>query len=128
MASSWAKEYIGNDWIAGENDCWSFARKIWRKHFNLDIAPVDVDPNNRLSCVRALSAGSKQWIQVQCPQEGDAVLMSTSKHPSHVGIWYEKGVLHSMKGTGVIYSSLGTLRVIGLKVCGYYRHESFFSN
>jgi len=119
----WAEKYIGEPWIAGENDCWSFARKVWREQFGIDVPMVDVDACSRIACSRAFQNHDERgsWIPVTAPQEGDAALIGKSTRPSHVGIFVENGVLHSVQGVGVVFSSLMALSLTGFHVLGWYR-------
>lgn len=124
--SHWALQYIGEPWVAGEHDCWAFVRRIWRDHFGLDVPAVDVDACNRLACVRAFSGHAERasWHNVATPQEGDAVLLSQSKHPSHVGVWIDAdggGVLHCIEGTGVVFQTVSSLRAAGWHTLEFYR-------
>lgn len=124
--SHWAATYIGQPWVAGANDCWSFARRVWRERFGIVVPAVDVDANNRLLCARAFADHGHEerqnWRQVDVPQDGDAVLMAAGRRPSHVGVWVNGGILHCIMGAGVIWSSLSALANIGMKTTGYYRH------
>ena len=119
----WTEKYIGQEWIAGENDCWAFARKVWRQQFGFEVPVVDVDACNRMACSRAFAGHDEKgsWQLVEKPQDGDAALIGKSKRPSHVGISVEGGVLHSVQGAGVIYSDIIGLSHMGLRVLGWYR-------
>lgn len=122
----WATQYIGQPWIAGEHDCWAFARRVWREQFGIDVPTVDVDACNRLACVRAFSGHEElsNWHNVDTPQEGDAVLLSQSKHPSHVGVWVNAdggGVLHCVQGIGVVFQRSASLAMFGWSHTEFYR-------
>ena len=122
----WALRYIGDPWVAQEHDCWAFARRVWREQFAMDVPAVDVDACNMLACVRAFSSHPEKanWYHVATPQEGDAVLLSQSKHPSHVGVWIDAdggGVLHCIEGGGVVFQTGSSLRVSGWHTLEFYR-------
>ena len=119
----WAEKYIGEPWVAGENDCWAFARKVWREQFGLDVPAVDVDACNRLACSRAFAAHDERgsWQQVEQPQEGDAALIGQSERPSHVGIFVDGGILHCVQGAGVVFSAIPALNNSGWRVLAWYR-------
>ena len=126
---SWAAQYIGIPWVAGESDCWHFARRVWREQFGLDVPTIDVDATSRLLSARAFGghAETARWQSVDSPVEGDAVLMGKSRRPSHVGIWVEAdggAILHSVEGIGVICTPVSALVGMGLRVLGYYRRAA----
>lgn len=123
---SWAAHYIGEPWVAGESDCWAFARRVWRERFGLEVPAVDVDALNRLASVRAFSAHPEcaAWQQTAAPHDGCAVLMGKSSRPSHVGVWVDGGILHSVEGAGVIFTRETDLRLMGFRVLGFYRRAA----
>lgn len=51
----------------------------------------------------------------------DAVLMSQSHRPTHVGVWVDGAVLHCVRGSGVVYTSLLALKNFPYNICGFYR-------
>lgn len=126
-ADHWAAGYIGRPWVAGESDCWSFARTVWRERFGLDVPAAHVDPRDpRLSrCAFGVDPAETGWRQITRPCEGDAVLMARGRRPCHVGIWVAsldvEGVLHSVEGSGVIFTPLAALALLGYRVHGFYR-------
>lgn len=123
---TWAARYIGLPWVAGESDCWCFARRVWWEVFGWVVPAVDVDAMDRLASARAMTAPRMYvgWIRVDVPGEGDAVLMGKNRRAAHVGIWTEAdggGVVHSVQGVGVVFTPPQTLSGMGLNVLGYYR-------
>lgn len=124
---TWANKYIGDPWIAGEHDCWAFARRVWLERYGWHVPPVDVDALNNLAAVRAFNAHPERvnWQRIADPVEGAAVLMGKSDRPSHVGIWLDAspspGILHCMRGAGVVFSTPQALAASGYRVLGYYR-------
>jgi cell wall-associated NlpC family hydrolase len=123
--SHWAAGYVGTPWVAGESDCWSLARRIWRERFGWDVPPLAVDAASALDTRRAGAAASSfiGWIEVADPREGDAVLMAMGRHPCHVGIYVDGGrVLHAVEGAGAVCTPLGRLRDMGYRAVGYWRH------
>jgi cell wall-associated NlpC family hydrolase len=124
--NAWAIQYIGEPWIAGENDCWAFARRVWREQFNITVPAVDVDAFNRLACSRAFHNHEERqhWYPVHAPRDGDAVLMGKNARPCHVGVWCEADrglIVHCMEDWGVVAHTPTTLRGTGFRVLGYYR-------
>lgn len=128
MNAHWCERYLGEPWIAGEHDCWAFARRVWREQFHLDVPPVDVDASARLACSRAFAghAEREHWQPVLKPNEGDAALIGKSARPSHVGLYVDANggaILHCVQGFGVVCQSPKALQTAGWRVLGYYRRE-----
>jgi len=119
----WIREYIGLPWVHGEHDCWAFFRRVQRERFMREVPAIDVDAFNTMACVRAFTQHNERinWQQVDTPADGDAVLMSQSKHPTHVGVWVGDGILHCVRNTGVVFSNLRALKSFPYNVVGYYR-------
>ena len=40
----WAAAEIGQPWVPGISDCWSFARRCWRERWGWDVPPIMIDP------------------------------------------------------------------------------------
>jgi cell wall-associated NlpC family hydrolase len=117
----WAMAYLGTPWVAGETDCWNFARRVWRERFGRDVPPVGVDVASPLDTRRALrDLMHAEWLPTDAPQEGDAVVMARGTAPCHVGVYLAGGsILHSIEGAGVICTPPGRLQ--GYQVAGFYR-------
>ena len=123
---TWAVQYIGDPWIHGEHDCWGFFRRVQKEQFNIDLPIMDIDANNMLAVARSMkTSGEKSnWEEINTPVEGDAVLMAHAKYPSHIGVWVDAdrgGVLHCVRGQGVVFSSRQNLDLTGWKHLTFYR-------
>lgn len=120
---SWVREYLGQPWVHGEHDCWAFFRKVQKEKFNRDVPAIDVDAFNTMACVKAfLNHGERQnWFEVKTPQNGDAILMSQSKVPTHVGVWVDGAILHCVRNTGVVYTNEKALKSFPYNITGIYR-------
>jgi len=106
--SHWAAEYIGKPWVSGDHDCWAFFREIQKKHFGIDVPLIDIDSADLMKVAKRFRDDKERnhWNKVEHPEDGDAVLMSHSKFPSHIGIWVDVdggGVLHCQERTGVVF-------------------------
>jgi len=126
---SWAIDYIGDPWIAGEHDCWAFFRRVQKEVFHVELPAFDVDVDNILSVAKELNSNEEKsnWDKVCSPKEGDAVLMAHTKYPSHIGVWVDAdrgGVLHCTRGEGVVFSNYKSLEMLGWKTLTYYRHKN----
>lgn len=123
---SWAQDYIGQAWVYGEHDCWAFFRKVQKEQFGRDVPIIDVDAFNTLECVRTFIGHNERnnWVEIpntKLAQNGDAVLMSQSKRPTHVGIWVDGAILHCVRHTGVVYTPENKLKSFPYNITGIYR-------
>ena len=121
-ATHWAISYIGLPWEAGAQgpssyDCWGFFRKVQAQHFGIDvplvIAPDYDDPTVLVSLFRTHEE-NQRWACVTQPRHGDAVIIHK---PFHIGIWLDVdggGVLHCMRGAGVVFTHEAAWRLSGL--------------
>ena len=102
---SWAAQYIGQPWVHGEHDCWAFFRRVQAERFGRQVPAIDVDAFDVRACVAAFTGHDERarWQEVQQPQEGDAVLMSQSRVPTHVGVWVDGGVGSGMSALTSIF-------------------------
>lgn len=128
-AAHWAAQYIGLPWVSQSHDCWAFFRNIQAVHFGRDVPVILVDTEDIRACVRAFtgSAERSNWAETEHPHEGDAVLMSQHKQPTHVGVWVDVdggGVLHCIKDSGVIFSRPHHLFQLGYAMLASYRYKS----
>lgn len=124
----WAAGYIGLPWIAHDNDCWSFCRRVWAERFGLAVPAIDVDADHLAAVTRSFLGHPERarWAEVVAPVEGDAVLLAHSRFPTHVGIWVDidgGGVLHCEQASGVVFSRPGALARCGWAHLSFYRHE-----
>jgi hypothetical protein len=123
----WAFHYIGTPWVAGSHDCWAFFRRVQLEQFGRMIPPFDMTEFNSLACARAVATNPERgnWRPVDKPAEGDAVLLAHAHHPSHVGLWVDVdggGVLHCLRGDGVVFQKVKNLKSSGWGHMEYYRH------
>ena len=125
--SHWAGRYVGDVWSSPDHDCWGFFRRVQKEQFNRDIPPFAVDAFSRRACAQAVDSNPERgnWLPADAPREGDAVLLAHARHPSHVGLWVDAdggGVLHCMRGAGVVFQSVAQLKVSGWGHLEFYRH------
>lgn len=131
MSMHWASEYIGIPWKCGAQgpdafDCWAFVREIQRARFGREVPIIDVDANDTraVACAIRDHDERRRWIAVPEPAEGDAVLMAHARYPSHIGVWVDVdggGVLHCVRGAGVVFQSRAALAAAGWGRLEYYR-------
>lgn len=130
--SHWATDYIGLPWEAGAKgpdvfDCWSLVAWVYKHHFSYILPDIPIADGHLKQLVLAFRnhPERERWCLTNQPKEGDAVLMRQSRHPIHVGIWVtisptEQGVLHCVKGNGVVFQTLSSLHLAGWQIDGFY--------
>ncbi len=134
--SHWANQYVGLPWENGAEgpdayNCWGLVREVQRRRFGLDLPAVDVDAADLRAIMREFrdNAEHENWVELghsDQRQEGDVVLLAHARRPSHVGLWVDAdggGVLHSVEGAGVVFSTLVSLRHNGWGNLKFYRHR-----
>lgn len=127
----WAIQYLGMPWVSGHEgpesfDCWGLVRYVQQQHFNRNVPSILVDANNIHAVVKEFTANDErsQWQEVEHPKEGDCLLLSQNKRPTHVGIWLEVdggGLLHAVQGAGVVFTGLKNIKHMGYNILGAYR-------
>lgn len=127
--SHWATQYIGRPWVAGEHDCWGFARSVWREQYGWDVPIVDVDSLNLRASIHAFERHPERrhWLGVGLYIEGDAILMGQGQRPIHIGVWCDVdggGVLHAVRGAGVVFQSRQALAAAGWNILAGYRRAT----
>jgi cell wall-associated NlpC family hydrolase len=130
----WAFQYLGRPWVSGaigpdEFDCWGFFRYIQKNHFELNLPVIEVDATKFKLAIDGFKNNEERtnWVKKSTPSNGDAVLMAHAKYPSHVGIWLDVdggGVLHCVRGEGVVFSTISSLKNSGWGRVEYYKHVS----
>lgn len=126
----WAGHYIGTPWRYGSQgpdayDCWNFIREIQLTRFGVDVPVIEYTDQRDVSHQLQHNTELDRWAQVESPIEGDIVMMARAKIPAHVGVWIkangDEGVLHCVKGSGVVFTRRSGLRTSGWGQLKYYR-------
>lgn len=124
--------YIGAPWEAGAQgpsafDCMSFAATIQRKHFGINMPLItvpDYDDHARLAEIMNAHGERENWQKVASPKHGDMVLVH---RPMHYGVWIAVdggGVLHCVRGAGVVFTRGASWTASGFGRREYFRHRS----
>lgn len=125
---SWA-DYIGLPYEAGAQgpeayDCMSFFRLLQKEHFGIEvpmvIAPDYDDPNSLADLMRGHEERHR-WSRISQPNHGCAVIVH---RPMHIGTWLDVdggGVLHCVKGIGVIFTNERSWQLSGFGRREYFR-------
>jgi cell wall-associated NlpC family hydrolase len=118
---AWAADYVGLPWRAGAAgpeafDCWGLFRHVQAAHFDRQVPVIlaaDYDDPAVLASLFLHHGERARWARVEAPEPGDAVIVH---RPLHVGIWLPAdggGVLHAVRGAGVIYTREAAWRLSG---------------
>ena len=130
--SHWANQYIGIKWnIKGSEpeegfNCWTFFQYIQRKYYNKLCTDIPMEKYDIHTIIKNFKSHkeAEKWREVDEPEDGCAVLMSTNTTAFHVGTWIQddntEGVLHCTQDNGVMFSSLTRLLKTFWKVTGFY--------
>lgn len=84
-----------------------------------------IDAAERQETRRAIEENVSDWVEVETPEEGDAVLL---RAPSHIGVYLIGGqMLHVREGVCACVESLDSPEY-RRRVKGFYRHRSLLSS
>ena len=129
---SWAAQYVGIPWAEGADgpdayDCMSFTRMVMAQHFGIEMERVMIpDYDDGIALLGLLnSCGERSnWGPVTTPMAGDIAVV---RRPFHVGVWLDTdggGVLHCVRGSGVVWTAAGAWATSGFGRRTFLRHRS----
>lgn len=125
-------DYIGTPWEAGAQgpdayDCMGFFRMLQGRYFGIDV-PKIIAPDYNDPRVLVDLFGShperKRWPQIERPVHGCAVIV---RSPLHIGTWLNidgGGVLHCVRGIGVIFTTDSAWPLSGFGRREFFRLEA----
>jgi hypothetical protein len=123
--------YIGIPWAAGAQgpatyDCMGFFRHIQQTYFGIDVPAIIADDYENPLALAALFGDHSErsnWVGIVKPVHGCAVI---SRKPMHIGVWLNidgGGVLHCVRGPGVIFTSDSAWPVSGFGRKSFFQHN-----
>lgn len=123
-------QYVGVPWEAGaagpdSYDCMAFFAHIQGTYFGRDVPRVLVPDYDNARTLVSLFANHQEranWQVADTPVHGCAVL---SRSPLHIGTWLDVdggGVLHCVRGIGVIFTHNSSWLHSGFGRREYYTH------
>lgn len=126
MTPADVNRYIGLAWESGARgpqafDCWGLLMDVRERYFGGGIPETPFGEATLQMYEDKMRSG--QWEIVSAPSHGDGVLLREESQP-HVGIYLDfdgGGILHALRGAGVIYTELRELRLLGFANPKYYR-------
>ena len=121
--------YIGLPWESGAQgpdsyDCMGFFRMVQRAHFGVQVPIIiapDYEDGAALAGLFVRHEERSRWLPVDAPAHGDAVLI---KKPMHIGTWIDVdggGVLHCVRGAGVVFTLDAAWRLSGFGRRAFFR-------
>ena len=129
---TWPALYIGLPWEAGGQgphafDCMGLFKHLQASYFGVQVPSIiapDYDDPQALAPLFKKHAEHARWHRILAPEHGCAVIIH---RPMHIGVWLDfdgGGVLHCMRGAGVVYTSQSAWILSGFGRCEYFRHVS----
>ena len=124
-------DYVGIPWAAGaqgpdEFDCMGFFKMLQGKHFGIEV-PLIISPDYDNPEVLAELFGRHEerthWFRIDKAEHGCAVIVH---RPMHIGTWLDVdggGVLHCVRGPGVIFTTNSAWPVSGFGRREFFRHK-----
>lgn len=123
-------DYIGLPWEAGAQgpqayDCMAFFREVQARHFGIRVPAIiapDYDDPRALVALFGSHQERTRWERLDAPEHGCAVIVH---RPMHIGTWLGLdggGVLHCVRGAGVVFTSGSAWHVSGFGRCEYFKH------
>jgi cell wall-associated NlpC family hydrolase len=121
--------HVGRPWSAQGFDCWAFLRAVYSEAYGimLPVMPMVDGVDHRASARAAAEAqASGDWMQIEAPATGDAILMGKRDRPHHCGVWLADAggiVAHCDQTGGVRCESMRHMTALGWGSFTYYRHR-----
>lgn len=126
------ESYLGIPWRHGADgpdahDCMSFVKRVQAEQFGIEmdrIAVPDYDDGLGILALINSCGEREQWVPVDAPAHGDVAIV---RRPIHIGVWLDidgGGVLHCLRGAGVIWTPDAAWRVSGFGRRTFLRHRS----
>jgi hypothetical protein len=103
----------------------AFFRHVQGKHFGIEVPSIiapDYDDAQVLTNLFAKHQERDNWIHIDQPEHGCAVIIH---RPLHIGVWLDVdggGVLHCVRGAGVVFTSGSVWQFSGFGRREYFRH------
>jgi len=124
-------DYVGIPWAAGAQgpdsfDCMGFFKMLQSKHFGIEVPSIiapDYDNPEVLADLFGRHEEREQWTRIDQVEHGCAVIVH---RPMHIGTWLDVdggGVLHCVRGPGVIFTTDSSWPVSGFGRKEFFRHN-----
>jgi hypothetical protein len=125
-------QYIGMPWVVGTCgpdtfDCMGFFKHVQEKHFNVKVPMIfapDPTDEKAITMLFLTHEERKNWAKIDQPVHGCAVLI---RRPMHIGTWLNVdggGVLHCVRGVGVVFTADCAWAVSGFGRREFFRYAA----
>ena len=105
-------------------DCWGFFVYFNEQENGLVFSEqYHLNPETDLKKILAAFSIHKDegiWEKIDTPKEGCAVALGRINHIHHIGVYIKGGIMHCIKGLGVVYETESTLKRSGYNRVEYY--------
>lgn len=105
-------DWLGREYVANDYDCWGFFRDFYAKELGIGLPVVGVASGDLRKVIEEFGGSSirAMFTPVEDPQNGDAVLITYSTRPNHVGVYLKMPegplVMHNHASSGVVCEPL----------------------
>lgn len=114
--------YLKNGRTKEGADCYGLAYIILHEVFGKDIPELaKVIDGREVSLVIDVSRPLVDATQVETPVDGDLVLFFKGQVPAHIGVIWNKGIIHTSEFRGVVYEKLNSPYLKRFNKREYYR-------
>jgi len=120
------EKYIGIPYVFNGRDergldCYGLVRLVEKEVFHKELPLLaDLDENDRTGAL----AENRPLIpaeQVDNPVDGDIVLLFLHDVPQHIGVYWNRGVLHATNKSGVVWEKLNSKYMCRFNKKEFYR-------
>lgn len=122
----WSKQYLGRQYIKGEQDCWTVFCDIQNNVFNKNLSELDFGNINERNARKEFINNPlrQRFKRVNIPIDGCAVFLSKGQYTSHIGTYIASGegkVIHAVEHLGTIIQNISDLELNGWNIVGFYK-------
>lgn len=104
-------------------NCWGLLHYVQGQYFGVRMPKAPIGDAGRCHKMFRDHVTAGVWALTDSPTHGDGALLRGGNEP-HVGVYLDfdgGGILHSMRGAGVIFTSVSELYKFGFSKVKYYR-------
>ncbi len=120
-------EYIGIPYLLNGRDrngldCYGLVYLVEKEVFHKDLPEFSqISSGNDAAVLLESNKPLLNAKQVDTPIDGDIVLFFRQGAPIHVGVYYDRGIIHSTDNRGVVYEKLNSVYLKRFQKKEYYR-------
>ena len=117
--------YLGIPWVMGGRDldgfdCWGLLWIVYKNEFNTSIDEYpELNTESTKDVIKEVKKGMGKWEKLDKSENGCAVAMGRGNFINHVGIYWNRGVLHTSSLAG--FSIYTPIHNLDFNIFGYYK-------